>query len=134
MKCLQLLFRRSVAVFLAILLAAPAASARPDDSASIKEQVLLIRPGSSVEIHLTDKSKMRGRLGAVTDSGFELQAVTNDKIATQQVPFDRVRSITDKAHQSFGRSVGRGFLVAGIVIGVIIAIGAVACAASNCSG
>ncbi len=134
MKHFRVVWQKAIAVLLVFLLAAPAVSAKPE-RASIKEQVLMIRPGSAVEIRLTDKSKLKGRLGAVTDDGFELQALTDEKIATQQVPFDRVQSVKDKGQQSFGHSLGRGFLVAGIVIGVGIVISVVVCAASsNCGG
>ena len=115
-------------------LVCPAASAQPPDSTSIKEQVLNIGQGSPVEVRLADKSKLRGRLGPVTDSGFELQTVKGSKIDTAQIAFDQVKSIKDTAKRSFGHSVGRGFLIAGIVIGVIFGIGAIACVAGTCGG
>ncbi len=123
----HLLLRRSVAVLLAVVLAVPVASARPSSSASIKEQVLLIRPGSSVEVRLTDKSKLQGRLGEVTDSGFELQGLSGDKIGTQQVPFERVQSVRDKSQPSMGHSLGRGFIIAGVVIVAVVVIYFAAC-------
>ena len=111
--------RETLSIMLVVMLVCPAASAQPPTSASIKEQVLNIGAGSPVEVRLADKSKLRGRLGPVTDSGFELQTVKGNKIDTAQIAFDQVKSIKDTAKRSFGHSVGRGFLIAGIVIGVI---------------
>lgn len=127
MTVFHLVLRRVVAALLAVLLAVPAATAKPGNPASIKEQILNIRSGSSVEVRLTDKSKLQGRLGEVSDSGFELQGLSGDKIGTQQVPFDRVQSVRDKSQASMGRSLGHGFIIAGVVIVAIVVIYFVAC-------
>ncbi len=127
MQLFKLQIRRSVAVLLAILLAAPALSARPVSTTSVKEQVLMIRPGSSIEVRLLDKVRIRGRLGAVTDAGFELQTVASEKTGMQQIGFERVQSIRDRSQTSFGHSLGRGFMVAGIVLVGIVVIYFAAC-------
>jgi hypothetical protein len=85
--------REALSIMLAVMLVCPAAPAQPPASTSIKEQVLNISQGSPVEVRLADKSKLRGRLGPVTDSGFELQTVKGNKIDTAQIAFDQVKSI-----------------------------------------
>jgi hypothetical protein len=126
--------REALSIVLVVMLASPAAPAQPPASKAIKEQVLSISPGSPVEVRLADKSKLRGRLGPVTDSGFELQTVKADKIDTVQIAFDQVKSVKDTAKKSFGHSLAKGFLIAGIVFGVILGITAVACATKGCFG
>lgn len=125
--------REALSMMLTVMLISPAAPAQPPSS-TLKEQVLNISPGSTVEVRLADKTKLRGRLGAVSDSGFELQTVKGGKIDTAKIAFDQVKSIKDTAKKSFGHSVGKGFLIAGIVIGTILGIVLIACATSGCSG
>lgn len=126
--------REALSIMLALILVIPAAQAQSPASRSIKEQVLNISAGSVVEVRLADKSKLRGRLGPVTESGFELQSVKGNKINTAQIAFDQVKSIKDTAKKSFGHSVAKGFLIAGIVIGVIMGITAILCATRGCYG
>lgn len=123
--------RDALSIMLVVMSLSPAALAQPPVARSLKEQVLNISPGSPVEVRLTDKSKLRGRLGPVTDNAFELETVKGGKIETAHIAFDQLRSIKDTTKTSFGHSVGRGFLIAGIVIGTIIAASAIAVAVSN---
>ena len=81
---------------------------------------------------LANKRKIRGRLGALTDSGFELQHAGDGKIVTEVVPFDSVKSVN---------VVGKGlnfvvkvFIGIGIVAGVSLAVGAIICATGGCGG
>jgi len=135
MQSVHLLFRQSLAILLTVLLASPVL-AQPANPIEVKSQVLNITPGSSVEVRLIDKTRLRGRLGAITDTGFELQALQGARIDTQQIAFERVKSIRDKGRESFGHSVGKGFIIAGIVIGTIMVVALVTCLASesHCSG
>jgi len=67
------LMRRLIATILAGTLVLPAQGNRP----SIKEQALGISSGSTVEIRFAGKHrprKVRGRIGAVDDNGFDLDA------------------------------------------------------------
>ena len=79
---------------------------------------------------LANKRKIRGRLGALTDSGFELQHAGDGKIVTEVVAFDSVKSM---------KVVGRGLNFAvkvligtGIVIGVLAVVIGIACATGGC--
>jgi hypothetical protein len=126
--------REALSIMLVVMLASPAAPAQPPASTVIKEQVLKFGPGSPVEVRLADKSKLRGRLSPVNDSGFELQTVKGNKIDTVQISFDQVKSIKDTTKKSFGHSLAKGFLIAGIVFGVILGITAITCATKGCFG
>ena len=123
-------WRQVLALVLAVLMASPAAAAQVRDK-SPKERVLEIPAGAIVAVRLMDGAKLRGRLGAVTDTGFELQAVRGKSVETMNVSFDQLKSIKDTHRQSFGWSLGKGFLIAGIVIGAITLIAWIACAASH---
>lgn len=130
MQIVRLPFRQPLAILLAFLLPL-AALGQPANPIEIKSRILNISPGSSVEVRLLDKTKLRGRLGAISDTGFELQALQGTQINTQQITFERVKSIRDKGRDSFGHSLGRGFAIAGIVVGVLIVIGLVGQAVSR---
>ena len=110
--------RETLSIVLAIMLASPAAEAQ-SPSRTLKEQVLNISAGSAVEVRLGDMTKLRGRLGPISDDGFELQTVRGGKIDTAQIAFSQVKSIKDTTKKSFGHSVARAFLITGIVIGGI---------------
>ena len=125
--------REALSIMLAVLFVSPGAPAKSHDG-TVKEQVLNISQGGVVEVRLTDKTKSRGRLGPVSDSGFELQTMKDGKIVTAQIAFGEVTSIKDTAKKSFGHSVSKGFLIAGIVIGAIFGIGAIVCLANHCIG
>lgn len=86
-----------------------------------------------MEVRLTNKSKLKGRLGPVTEGGFEVQTVKGEKIDTVQIRFDEVKSIKDTARKSFGHSVGKALLITGIVFGVIFGIVAIVCVSGGCS-
>jgi hypothetical protein len=60
--------------------------------------------------------------------------VKGGKIEAAQIAFDQVKSIKDTAKRSFAHSVGRGFLIAGIVIGAIFGIVAIGCWVGTCGG
>lgn len=97
---------------------------------TLKQQITLVPSGSVVEIKLANEHKLRGRLGAVTDSGFELQYARAGKIETETFGFDSVRSL-----KVVGQGWGTGKkIVVGTLIGagVIFIIGLVACLAGGC--
>ena len=94
---------------------------------TLKEQVILMAAGSVVEVELKTKQKIRGRLGAVTDEGFEVQHVQNDKAITQSFRFDEVRKIKQKEHgMSTAAKVALGALagLGGFFLIVIIVVAA----------
>jgi len=81
---------------------------------TLKETLLSIPPQSYVEVRLLDKSKLRGRLGEVTDEGFALQVAQGNKIQNVKVSFDQVKSI--KSLEKKGTSAGKviAYSLAGI--------------------
>jgi hypothetical protein len=96
--------------------------------APIKQALIEIPAGSVVQVRLHDKQKLRGRLGPLTDSGFELQTVRDGKIQTQTLSFDQVRSVKP---QGKGKS-----LTAKVAIGVVIGwgvVGAILACVAYCS-
>ena len=112
--------RQVLAVVLAVLTAAPIL---PGQTGS-KEKVLAIPAGSTVEVRLKDKTRLSGRLGAVSDAGFELQTTRSGTIGTQQIAFDNLRSIKNTGHGSSTHGVGKGLIITLIVVGAVIATAA----------
>ena len=107
--CAVLLLRSSLAV-------ASPSQAIPPTSSDLKERLTLIPGNSVIEVKLANKRKIRGRLGALTDSGFELQHAGDGKIVTEVVAFDRAKSV---------KVVRRGLNVVTKVIIATLIIGAV---------
>ena len=122
-----------LAVILAVLIACPPAPAQQGNE-TFKSKVLTIPAGSVVEVRFVDNSKMRGRLGAVSDTGFDLQSIQGNKVETRQIGFDGLKSIRDTQRKSFAHSVATGFLSAGIVIVSIIGTIAIVCETRGCFG
>jgi hypothetical protein len=97
-----------------ILLLSRLAAAAPD-TASIKTEIVSMPLGTSIELRLKDKQKVRGARGAVSDSGFTLVVARSGE---RQIAFDDVSSVKQvKAKSHTGRN---------ILIGVGIGVGAVA--------
>ncbi|MBL8177004.1 MAG: hypothetical protein JNK48_20185 [Bryobacterales bacterium] len=85
-----------LAVFCACLILWPQAAfgqTTPAAKPSLKEQVILMAAGSVVEVHLTGKQKIRGRLGEISDDGFDVQHLENQKMVTKSIRFDQVRKV-----------------------------------------
>ena len=66
---------------------------------TLKEQVVLINPGSVIEVVLKNKEKFSGRIGAVTDTGFDVQYVVKDQTTMRTVPFDQVKKVKQQREQ-----------------------------------
>lgn len=110
--------RTLCAILCAMLLVVPpaafaqgAAPAKP----SIKEQVVLTPAGSLVEVKLRDKRKLRGRMGAVTDTGFTVQHLEKEKVQDARIDFADVKSFK---HRQGGMSTG-----AKVTLGVLAGVG-----------
>jgi hypothetical protein len=132
-------FRIWTAELLAILLAlgAPwplfARSTAQEKRPTIQEQLVVMPAGSVVEVKTLGKQKLRGRLGAMTADSFELQTAKGEKVQTQSLRFDEVKSVkavTSKG-MAVGAKIGWGILIFAVVIGVVAAI---ACGTHGCSG
>ena len=74
------------------------AQASSEEKRSLKEQVVMIPAGSIVEVKLKQKgsSTIRGRLGAITDQGFEVQIAKSGKVSSEKVAFAEVKSVKAK--------------------------------------
>ena len=127
--------RQVLAVILVVLTAAPTL---PGQTGS-KERVLAIPAGSTVEVRLKDKTRLSGRLGAVSDAGFELQTERSGKIETRQIGFDDLQSIKDTSkrphpvRRTVVPAIVGGVAVAALVVALVV-VGALASAGKGVKG
>jgi hypothetical protein len=105
---------RSFTAIVCILMLTHLAYAAPD-TASIRTEILGMPLGTSIELRLKNKQKLRGARGAVSDSGF---TVVDARSGERQIAFDDVASVKQVNTKSH---TGRN-----ILIGVGIGLGAVA--------
>ena len=100
---------------------------------TVQQQVVEIPTGKAVEVRLTDKSKIRGRIGQVSAEGFLLTAARGSQVGEQKLVFSDVTSV--KAIEKEGSGGKSGYLVVGILAGVgaLALIGLVVAAASGFS-
>lgn len=104
-----------------LLAAAEAAGAAPgtqppaSQKQTIQEKVIEIPAGSTVEVRLKGKEKLRGRLGDISPQGIVLQHAQGGKIEERNIAFDEVRSIK---HIEKGMSLG-----AKIAVGALAGVG-----------
>ena len=129
--------RQLAIVYTALLLWSSLAVASPSQATTptpgdLRERLTLIPAGSVIEVSLASKHKIRGRLGTLTDSGFELQHASEGKIVTEVVAFDSAKSV--KVVGKGLNFVAKVFIGIGIVAGVILAIAGIACATGGCQG
>jgi len=119
-----LLWSSSVSAYEACQVAAPSTQ-------SLKEQFTQIPGGSIVEVKLASKQKIRGRLGSISDSGFDLQFTKAGKIVTENLAFDNVQSVKIIGQ---GWSTGKRIVVGTLIgAGVLFIIGLVGCLAGGCT-
>jgi hypothetical protein len=125
------MMRQLVAVTLAFVCLStsnPAfAGSAPDQTpaertASLKQQVVGIQAGTVIEVKLQQKGskKITGRLGSITDEGFEVQTVKSGKVSSQKVAFADVKSVKEKHGMSL---VTKGLIVAGVAVGALALLG-----------
>lgn len=105
----------------------PAASAQntAPKKPTIKEQVVLTPAGSLVEVKTHDKRKLRGRMGAVTDTGFTVQHVEKDTLQDSKIEFADVKSFKQREQgMSTGAKVALGVLagVGGTILALYVII------------
>ena len=102
---------RPFTAIVCILMLTPLASAAPD-AASLRTEILGTPLGTSIEIRLKDKQKLRGARAAVSDSGLTL---VDARSGERQIAFDDVASV-----KTFKRNV---LIMVGIVVAASIAVG-----------
>ncbi len=120
---------RQVALFCIWLMIWPL-QASQSTKPNLKEQVVLMNSGSVIEVVLKNKEKLRGRIGTVTDTGFDVQYVVKDRATTRTVPFDEVK----KVKQQHDEGMGLGTKIAiGVLagLGVVLLISLIAVAAGG---
>ena len=122
---------RPVAVFCIWLLTWPClpAQTRGTSTPTLKEQQILLDSGTAVEVELKNKEKIRGRLGAVSDTGFDIQCVVNDRTVTRTLSYDEVR----KAKQNNQRMSTAAKITLGVLagLGVLVVVSLIVVAASG---
>lgn len=121
--------RETIVLFLVFMLALPPAA--PAAQTTPKEQAVAISRGNAVEVRFLDGSKLRGWIGAVSDTGFDL---TTEQRGVQQIRFEQVKSLRDMRKTTFGRSLGKGYLIAIIVVVAIGVTFGIVCHENLCSG
>jgi hypothetical protein len=94
----------------------------------LKQEIILIPAGSILEVRLVDKRKLTGRLGEVTDEGFELQYVKGDKVVKESIVYKDVKSYKQRNREgmSTGAKVALGMLAGVGVLFVVLLIVAAA--------
>ena len=111
----------------AVLEPLPPQSTATSPEARIKQRVIEIGPGSLVEVRLHSKQRLVGRITAISDDSFGLQAVKGDTIAEQKAAFGDVKSIKQK---NPGNAT-RVWAVVGITLAAILVLGAVVAATAS---
>jgi len=131
--------RRTLATALAILLvlsSSPSFAAAPQGqtpgapAAALKQQLVSIPAGAVVEVRLQQKgsAKLTGKLGTVTDEGFEVQTVKSGKVSTEKLAFADVKSVKEKKGMHI---VPKSLILAGVVIGILALVSFIAYAAGG---
>jgi len=113
--------RHTLSVFLALLMVARLAPAAPD-TASIATQITSIPLGAQIELRLTNKQKLRGTRGALTNTGF---AFAEAHSGERQIAFADVASVkqtTTKSHTARNVLIGVGIGLAAAVIVVAVLV------------
>lgn len=124
------MMRRLVAVTLAVLCLSPSKpvfagsvldQTPAERAASLKQQVVGIPAGAVIEVKLQRKGsgKITGKLGSITDEGFEVQTVSSGQVSSQKVAFADVKSVKEKHGMSV---VTKILIVTGIVVAVSAAL------------
>lgn len=92
----------------------------------LKEQLIDIPAGAVVVVRLENRQKLRGRLGAVTDMGFDLQTMRDGRIVTSTLRFDQVQSI--KHHKGVSTGAKIAIAVLGGIVAFVLIVVAIAAA------
>jgi len=90
--------------------------------ATIQEKILEVPPGTMIEVRLTNKQKVRGRLGEVSNEGFSLQTAQGNKVQTKKIAFTDVKSFKNAQGETVGKGIGRGIVYGLAGIGILMVI------------
>jgi hypothetical protein len=90
----------------------------------LQQRVLEIPAGTLVEVRLKNKEKLRGRLGEVSEDGFQMQVGTRDKSQIRKINFDELKSIKELGGGSewplFGDVAVGALLVGGVALVIML--------------
>jgi len=90
--------------------------------ATIQEKILEVPPGTMIEVRLTNKQKVRGRLGELSNEGFSLQTAQGNKVQTKKIAFTDVKSFKNAQGETVGKGIGRGIVYGLAGIGILMVI------------
>jgi hypothetical protein len=92
---------------------------------TVQQQVVEIPTGKLVEVRLTDKSRIRGRIGKISAEGFLLTVAKGSQVEEQKLAFPDVTSIKAIEKKDGGKKGLYIFLGAAIAVGAIFLIAAI---------
>ena len=89
-------------------------------TSDLRRQLLLIPAGTVIEVMVQQNGskKITGKLGSVTDEGFEVQTVKSGKISSEKVAFADVESVGKKKSVVAVKDV----VVAGVVLAAVLVV------------
>ena len=112
-----------------VLEARARASAGVESKPTVPERILEVPQGATIEVHLLNKQKLKGRLGEVTSDAFNLQTAQGNKIETQKIAFADVKSFKQVGETTAKKASNRVIWILagiGVFIGVLIIVGVTA--------
>ena len=100
--------------------------AAAQDTAAIRTEIISMPLGTSMEVRLKDKQRLRGARGAVSDSGFTF---VDARSGERQIAFGDVASVKQVRQQS--HTIRNALIATGVVMGVIALIFGIAAATGH---
>ena len=97
---------------------------------NVSTQIAAVPAGTTIEVRLKNKERMRGTRGEVSSLGFTL---VDPKAGDHQLTFDDVRSVkqlTKKSHSTRNAWIGLG-IGAVVVVAVVVVVVVAAAKSSN---
>jgi hypothetical protein len=94
-----------------------------EQPSNLKERLLAVPPGTMIEVRLQTKQKIRGRLGEISDEGFSLTTLQEQKVVKEEIAFADLKSFKKveggkAGHRVLWMLAGVGALV--LILSVII--------------
>lgn len=119
------MLRQWLCVLMAGLLVEPCGLRGAEPPKAVKEQVQEIGANRAVEVRLLAGEKLRGWVGAVSESGFELR-LGRERLESRQLGYGEVKTVkavesVKPSHTGRNILIGVGIAVAAIGIGILIA-------------
>ena len=99
--------------------AVPPGQAGTERKLTLKERILEVPPGTTIEVRLLNKQKIRGRLGDLTNEGFSLTTAQGEKIETQKVSFTDLKSFKKVEGGKAGKTLLYALAAGGVFLVVL---------------